>query len=76
MSSRKPTIVNGLEPSFQLSINGRSGRKRSVRSEGELTLLAQSNCQAKRDSSQQAKPAEAGMTIPRDDHMVVDSDSK
>ena len=27
-------------------------------------------------SSQQAKPAEARMTIPRDDHMVVDSDSK
>src|ERR1700730_9696955 len=40
----------GLEPSLQLSINGRSGRKRSVRSEGELTLLAQSNCQAKRDA--------------------------
>jgi hypothetical protein len=31
ISSRKPTIVNGLEPSFQLPINGRSGRKQSVR---------------------------------------------
>jgi hypothetical protein len=37
--------MNGLEASFQLSINRRSGRKRSVRSEGELTLLAQANHQ-------------------------------
>jgi hypothetical protein len=31
ISSRKPTITDGAEASFQLSINGRRGRKRSVR---------------------------------------------
>jgi hypothetical protein len=31
ISSRKPTITDGLEASFQLSLNGRRGRKRSVR---------------------------------------------